>query len=82
MFDPTVPSDVLVSLAPSHVGAAGSTNVAGHLHQPKIETTNGTLFFNPGSAGPRRFRLPITVGRMTVEHGKLHAEIVELSVEN
>jgi hypothetical protein len=36
----------------------------------------------PGSAGPRRFRLPITVGRMTVEHGKLHAEIVELSVEN
>ena len=43
--------------------------------------TVGTLFFNPGSAGPRRFRLPITVGRMTVEHGKLHAEIVELSVE-
>ena len=44
--------------------------------------TNGTLFFNPGSAGPRRFRLPITVGRVTVEQGKLHAEIVELSVEN
>ena len=55
--------------------------IYGHSHQPKIETTNGTLFFNPGSAGPRRFRLPITVGRMTVEHGKLHAEIVELSVE-
>jgi uncharacterized protein len=48
---------------------------------PKIETKNGTLFFNPGSAGPRRFRLPITVGRMTAEHGKLRAEIVELSVE-
>src|SRR6476619_4295249 len=55
--------------------------IYGDSHQPKIETTNGTLFFNPGSAGPRRFRLPITVGRMTVEHGKLHAEIVELSVE-
>jgi hypothetical protein len=41
----------------------------------------GTLFFNPGSAGPGRFRLPITVGRMTAEHGKLRAEIVELSVE-
>ena len=39
--------------------------IYGHSHQPKIETTNGTLFFNPGSAGPRRFRLPITVGRMT-----------------
>jgi uncharacterized protein len=55
--------------------------IYGHSHQPKIETKNGTLFFNPGSAGPRRFRLPITVGRMTTEHGKLRAEIVELSVE-
>jgi uncharacterized protein len=55
--------------------------IYGHSHQPKIETKNGTLFLNPGSAGPRRFRLPITVGRMTAEHGKLHAEIVELSVE-
>jgi hypothetical protein len=49
--------------------------------QPKIETKNGALFFNPGSAGPRRFRLPITVGRVTEEHGKLRAEIVELGVE-
>jgi predicted phosphodiesterase len=55
--------------------------IYGHSHQPKIETKNGTLFFNPGSAGPRRFGLPITVGRMTAEHGKLCAEIVELSVE-
>ena len=36
---------------------------------------------NPGSAGPRRFRLPITVGRMTAEYGKLRAEIVKLSIE-
>jgi uncharacterized protein len=55
--------------------------IYGHSHQPKIETKNDTLFFNPGSAGPRRFRLPITVGGMTAEHGKLRAEIVELSVE-
>jgi len=55
--------------------------IYGHSHRPKIETKNGTLFFNPGSAGPRRFRLPITVGRMTAEHGRLRAEIVELSVE-
>jgi transposase len=55
--------------------------IYGHSHQPKIETKNGTLFFNPGSAGPRRFHLPITVGRMIAEHGKLRAEIVELSVE-
>jgi putative phosphoesterase len=56
--------------------------IYGHSHQPKIETRNSTLFFNPGSAGPRRFRLPITVGRMTAEHGTLHAEIVKLSVEH
>jgi Calcineurin-like phosphoesterase superfamily domain len=55
--------------------------IYGHSHRPKIETKNGTLFFNPGSTGPRRFRLPITVGRMTAEHGKLRAEIVELSVD-
>jgi predicted phosphodiesterase len=45
--------------------------IYGHSHRPKIKTTNGTPFFNPGSAGPRRFRLPITVGRMTVVHDKL-----------
>jgi uncharacterized protein len=56
--------------------------IYGHSHQPKIETKNGTLFFNSGSAGPRRFGLPITVGRVTAEHGKLRAEIVELSVEH
>ena len=55
--------------------------IYGHSHQPKIETKNGTLFFNPGSAGPRRFRLPITVVRITAEHGRLRAEIIELSVE-
>src|SRR5215471_20448324 len=56
--------------------------IYGHSHLPKIETKNGTLFFNPGSAGPRRFGLPITVGRVTAGHGKLRAEIVELSVEH
>ena len=64
--------------AADHVDAV----IYGHSHQPKIETENGTLFFNPGSAGPRRFGLPITVGRVTAEHGKLRAEIVELSVEH
>jgi hypothetical protein len=48
---------------------------------PRSRQRTAHSFFNPGSAGPRRFRLPITVGRMTAEHGKLRAEIVELSVE-
>ena len=55
--------------------------IYGHSHQPKIETKNGILFFNPGSAGPRRFRLPVTIGRVTAEHGSLRAEIIELSVQ-
>ena len=74
---------VLHSLAELSPQAADNLDavIYGHSHQPKIETKNGILFFNPGSAGPRRFRLPISVGRLTAEHGKLHAEIVELNVE-
>jgi uncharacterized protein len=54
--------------------------VYGHSHQPKIEEKNGVMYFNPGSAGPRRFRLPVTVGRLTVDAGQAWAEILELSV--
>jgi uncharacterized protein len=52
--------------------------IFGHSHQPKIETKDGVLYFNPGSAGPRRFSLPITVGRLTVATGTLRGEIVHL----
>jgi putative phosphoesterase len=61
--------------------AAGIAAVVfGHSHQPLIETRAGVLFLNPGSAGPRRFKLPITVARATVSGGRVRAEIVELSV--
>ena len=52
--------------------------IYGHSHQPKIETRNGVIYFNPGSAGPRRFSLPITLGRLTIADGGLHAELVPL----
>ena len=52
--------------------------VAGHTHKAKQEMKNGVLYFNPGSAGPRRFRLPVTVGRMHVKDGNASAEIVEI----
>jgi putative phosphoesterase len=52
--------------------------VYGHSHQPKIEEKNGILYFNPGSAGPRRFHLPVSVGRLTIGAGKVRAELVEL----
>jgi len=54
--------------------------IAGHSHQPKIATRQGVLYFNPGSAGPRRFNLPVTVGRLTLACRELHAEIIDLAV--
>jgi putative phosphoesterase len=54
--------------------------IFGHSHQPKAEIRNGVLYFNPGSAGPRRFRLPVTVGHLTLDGGALSAEIVDLVV--
>ncbi len=52
--------------------------VYGHSHVAKQEMKNGVLYFNPGSAGPRRFRLPVTVGRLQVKDAKASAEIVEI----
>jgi hypothetical protein len=54
--------------------------VYGHSHQPKIEEKNGVLYFNPGSAGPRRFRLPVSVGRLRIGAGKVQAELLELKI--
>jgi putative phosphoesterase len=54
--------------------------VYGHSHKPKIEEKNGVLYFNPGSAGPRRFHLPVSVGRLTIAAGKVRAELVELKI--
>jgi hypothetical protein len=54
--------------------------VYGHSHVPKVEVKNGVLYFNPGSAGPRRFELPVTVGKLVVEGGTVRGEIVRLNV--
>jgi len=52
--------------------------VYGHSHKPASEMKNGVLYFNPGSAGPRRFKLPVTVGKLVVQGGVARGEIVEL----
>jgi putative phosphoesterase len=52
--------------------------VYGHSHAAKQETKSRVLYFNPGSAGPRRFRLPVTVGRLKVKVGEASGEIVEI----
>lgn len=63
--------------------AAGfSAVIYGHTHEPHIETKNGVLYFNPGSAGPRRFDLPVSVGRLSLQDGRITADIVELQDES
>ncbi len=60
-------------------GAAGvDIVISGHSHRPKIERRSGVLYVNPGSAGPVRFNLPITVALMQVSGKEVTARIVEL----
>jgi len=54
--------------------------IAGHSHRPLVERREGVLYLNPGSAGPRRFKLPISVASMTCSDGKVRARIIELAV--
>ena len=62
------------------VAASFAAVVFGHSHRPSIETRNGVLFLNPGSAGPRRFKLPITVARVKTSGRHIRADIVDLGV--
>ena len=54
--------------------------IFGHSHSPHLERQNGVLFLNPGSAGPRRFTLPVTLARLKVHGISLDPELVELKV--
>lgn len=52
--------------------------ISGHSHHPKQEIKDHVLYFNPGSAGPRRFRLPITLGQLEIVDGKISGRIISL----
>ena len=52
--------------------------ISGHSHQPKQETKDGVPYFNPGSAGPRRFKLPISVGRIEIVDRKIKGTILTI----
>ena len=67
-------------LPPDIAGAGFQAVVYGHSHRPLIEKRAGVLYINPGSAGPRRFGLPISVGELLVDGNKLSARIIELPV--
>lgn len=55
--------------------------IFGHSHQPSIQTRNGVLFLNPGSAGPRRFKLPVSVAVIEIKGDVLRSQLVELTIK-
>jgi putative phosphoesterase len=66
-------------LAGDAAAAGYAAIIAGHSHRPRNEIVDGVLYFNPGSAGPRRFSLPVTVGRIDVGR-RIEASIIDLGV--
>ena len=60
------------------VAAHISVVVSGHSHKASVEHRNGVLLLNPGSAGPRRFRLPVTLALLDTDSGALRPEVVSL----
>jgi putative phosphoesterase len=67
-----------LDLKPKAAGFAAV--ISGHSHVPKQEMRDGVLYFNPGSAGPRRFKLPVSVGRLILEQGGVRGEILYLEL--
>jgi uncharacterized protein len=60
------------------VAAGIAAVLSGHSHQPSIEHRKGVLYFNPGSAGPRRFSLPVSLGFLEIEAGKIEPRLQTL----
>ena len=65
-----------LDLDPAAAGFAAV--ISGHSHRPALDLRDGVLFLNPGSAGPRRFRLPVALARLRVRDGRAAAELIEL----
>ncbi|MDC7826651.1 metallophosphoesterase family protein [Pseudomonas sp. BLCC-B13] len=65
---------------PAHLPDSVRVVVTGHSHKPLIEERDGRLWVNPGSAGPRRFKLPISVALLHIENGAVRAELVALQL--
>jgi putative phosphoesterase len=62
-------------------GAGVHVVVSGHSHKPTVDERDGVLFVNPGSAGPRRFKLPISIGELMVDGRAVTARVVELGAD-
>jgi len=61
------------------VAAGMHAVISGHSHRPSLSTDKGVLYLNPGSAGPRRFSLPVSLARIAISSGRLHPEMVYLA---
>ena len=73
---------VLHDLAELHLDPAAENLkavIAGHSHRPMVEERAGVVYINPGSAGPRRFKLPVAVARLRIAAGEIEARVVELA---
>ncbi|TAJ51288.1 MAG: metallophosphoesterase [Nevskiaceae bacterium] len=68
----------LKTLALDPLAAGFDAVLSGHSHKPLAETRAGVLYLNPGSAGPRRFRLPITLARLRLQDGRIDSELLHL----
>jgi hypothetical protein len=73
---------VVHDIAELDIGPAGgfAAVIAGHSHKPGQQIRDGVLYVNPGSAGPRRFRLPVSVGRLRVSGARIEAELIILEI--
>ena len=65
-----------IDVDPAAVGV--QVVVSGHSHRPKVERRDSVVYVNPGSAGPRRFKLPVAAGEMFVKDGEVEARVVDL----
>jgi uncharacterized protein len=70
----------LATLAVDPKAARIDVIVSGHSHQPSVVQQDDVLFVNPGSAGPRRFRLPVSIGMLTISAGAVEAELIPLDI--
>ncbi len=67
--------DLAIDPAPAGIAVV----ICGHSHRPSVRRENGVLYFNPGSAGPRRFHLLPSVGVLLVDGARVEAQVIELT---
>jgi putative phosphoesterase len=68
-----------IDLSPAAAGF--QVVVSGHSHRPSVERRKGVLYVNPGSAGPRRFSLPVSVARIKISGDAVSAKVIELQIQ-